>query len=207
MKNKFLDIAYKHYPKGVNFLTEERNINQKYIESKEHQLLEGKRSGYYDRNQNFGAQIIEILYNHGVDIEFRDASRIISGDRAFWIQHSGFFYEKELKYYPLCFVFSGIAPYFHSYFVDIDISFDKPIVLGGYKWKRNNGILYDWKKNPSFASIENSVSKVIHDHLGFQKFPESLVEETIPDISNSNIEHGKFTFFNAFFLDDFDCLP
>lgn len=207
MISHFLEIAYNYYPKGISFLTDKMEVNENYTGSKENRLLNQERNNYFGQDAKFGEQIIDSLFKNGNDIEFRDVSRISSGDRAFCIQHSGFFFKEDLKYYPLCFAFSGIIPYFYSYFVDIDISFDEPIKIGSYQWKKNNGIFFDWKEKPSFVYVERNISKIISTSLGFKKFPEQLIMKTIPGIGNNNIENGNFTFFNAFFLDDFYCFP
>ncbi|MFS4467034.1 hypothetical protein [Maribacter sp. 2210JD10-5] len=208
MKGEFIDIAYSYYPKGINFFTEKREINDKYINSREYKKLERERKNYFGYDEKFGFKIIESLKKNNINVELRDSSRILSGDRAFLIQHSGFFYEKELKYYPLCYVFSGIIPYFYSYFVDIDISFEESVFNEGtYKWKKINGILSNLEDKPNFYSLENAISSVISKELGLKKFPKSIINNIIPDIGNNNIEYGSFTYFNAFFLDDFFCVP
>jgi len=206
-KIEFLETAYQFYPQNINYLNNDMKINPIYLNSTENVNLKKLIGVNFNKPIDFGKTVIDTLYENGVKIELRDATNINMGDKAFNIQHSGFFSSQKLKYYPLCFVFSGLIPYYHFYIVDIDISFDNPIVKNSYKWNKNNGELLDWKNEKKFTDVFNKVSKIIEQKLGYQKFPDNLIYEKIPNICNEEINSNKFTFFNAFFMNNFYCLP
>lgn len=203
---RFSSLAYEFYPKDINYFNSDYFINPMYQNSKENLRLISLRDKNFDKDKNYANLLINLIQDKN-KLELRDVSNIHMGDRAFNIQHSGFFCENKLKYYPICFVFSALIPYYYYYIVDIDIYLKnekRPITYG---WKKNNGIIIDYNNHEDFKDIIDSIKLVINEKTEYRIFPKEIIWEALPNLCNENINFGKFTFFNAFFMDDFYCFP
>ncbi len=207
MKKELEDIAYKYYPKGISYFTTDNTENINYLKSEQFKRLNRLKSNFFEKGISYGSHIIDVIKDYGVEVELRDATNIPMGDRAFNIQHSSFFDKDESKYYPICFAISGLIPYYFPYIIDIDVSFDKRLKENFYSWVKNNGRLQDEIKMKIFKNTIDNISECLEKKLGYKRFPEELVDRVIPGIDNQNISMENFTFFNAFFMDDFYCLP
>jgi len=202
----FSKIAYKYYPKDINYFDSKNKINSNYINSPEN--LELLKLTKYNKSLNFGQEIITMIQkSYNEEIEFRDITNFHMGDRAFNIQNSSFFYKKKLKYYPICFVFSTIIPFYSYYVIDIDIDFNKPLKLSSYNWKKNNGQLSDFKDKKDILKFISKVKMIIEENTEFKIFPREILSDIVPRICNDTYKMGEFSFFNAFFIDDYYCLP
>jgi len=204
----FSKIAYKYYPKGIDYFDSNYKINSNYINSYENIKFEKLKSTNFGKSLNFGQELITLIQkSSNKEIEFRDITNLHMGDKAFNIQNSSFFYKKKLKYYPVCFVFSGIIPFYSYYIIDIDVDFNHPLKLGSYNWKKNNGSLSNLEDNSEILSLTNEVRNIIEKDTDFKMFPMEILSDIIPDACNETKNFGSFSFFNAFFMDNYYCLP
>ncbi len=186
---------------NINFLENKKNINAKYQESVEAKKLKKLiREQLNNPLDKIEAIINSLVINNG--IKLINATNLTMGDRAYNLQFSRFLTNE--KFQPICFVISLLAPYYYYYI--IDISMNNPFVPNGYKWEKNNGRNKEFELDTKFKEIINIVSKEIEATLNYKKFPEKLIDKIIPDISYQNIEIGNFTYFNAFFLNEYYCL-
>ncbi len=55
-----------------------------------------------------------------------------------------------------------------------------------------------------YANLINSIELILENQCSLKKFPNELKNEIITGIGFQDIEIGKFTFFNAFFLDNYN---
>lgn len=205
MLETLLEAIYKHYPKGINYLDSNRNANPAYTSSQEHELLEIKRTTIFPPEGALYKQVSQLFAHHFKEFEVRELAPVDRGERAYALQHSGIFFRDELKYYPVCFAFSSILPLYCIYVCDIDIGHIEgklPI-----RWKKKHEPILKWEQQEFLMNTIDPITHIIKKELNFKRFPNALVYKTIPDISSNNLEHGEMTFFNAFFLDEFYCLP
>ncbi|PIE49372.1 MAG: hypothetical protein CSA39_03065 [Flavobacteriales bacterium] len=202
-KIKNLDETIKkYYPYGINFLNSKLNINTDYQNSVESIRLQKLITKHNKEPLNKILLIINnVKQSHNIDLI--NNSHFTMGDRAYNLQFNEFF--KDNKFYPICFVISLIAPYYFSYIIDIDIDQKNPVIHNGYKWENHNGRNKKLESDKNYKKIIDKVSKEIELTLSYEKFPENLINTIIPNISYQNIEMGKFTYFNALFLNDFYC--
>ncbi|MHC9089038.1 hypothetical protein ACXIHB_10025 [Tenacibaculum sp. IMCC1] len=199
---EILDIIYQFYPKGINFYNEDNSINEKYIDTKENKNLVNNLSMI--EKIDFGDYLVSEL-NTIYNIKLRNISNFHMGDRAHNIQYSGFFFKEKLKYYPVCFVFSTLCPVYYYYIIDVDVSFDNLTLPSSYTWKRNNGKIDENRED--FTQLIIKIEDYLTTHTNYSKISTNIAEKIIPDLCNEAVNKGRFTVFNALFLDDYYCFP
>ncbi len=208
MEDSILKTVYNYYPKHIGFLDGTRNINNKYLESKEHQNITTRLTELCKQNNNaLRVTTTKILNEVSKKLEIRDVSRVCQEDRATCLQHSGFYNEQDKIFKPICFVFSTLAPYYHGYMMEINLVEDHSSNAFKYRWDRIYGPIINWQDNANYAVVYDIIKEVIRKFSNYKEFPKELVNEVIPNISKNNIEFGEMTYFNAFFLDNFFCYP
>ena len=93
----------------------------------------------------------------------------------------------------ICLNLSLLAPFYLLYVLKNEICYEP------YKWLT---IPIRDKGEEDIRHKELQIISSIIERLGYNKFPDSLINIVIPDVSFGEIQFGQFTFFNAFFLDE-----
>ncbi|WP_017497938.1 hypothetical protein [Flavobacterium sp. WG21] len=98
------------------------------------------------------------------------------------------------RLHSICLNISVLSPYFTCYVLDTLVD------LENVKWiKKPN-------KNEDLEIVYASeINKIVAltEKYGITKFPPELLSYRLPEISRGFIPFGEFTFFNAFFLDEY----
>ena len=183
------NIAYQYYPKGLSSLED----YEQYIQSKEFLNLSTVINNQLS-NKDYKESRKHLLKRFK---EFRNIQQI--EDVTIEKHDRCLSFEIEIiegnKLIKICLSISMLIPYYLIYVLKNDIEL-KP----KYIWLNHP------KRNPEseirFESEINLLSKIVEEEMNFNKFPEHLIQAVVPDINYVDIEMGKFTYFNAFFLDN-----
>ncbi len=183
-KLDFINLAYFYFPK--NLVPDE---SKKYSNSKEFKRLKE----VLNNNQN-NEKILNLIDEFKKNIffnEINDMSILDWQDRCFSFELDIFEENKLIKF---CINISLLTNHFSIYILENEISIEP------YKWltlpKRNKEIEIKYDNEIEF------IVKIIEANIGYKKFPENLSDIILNDICFGNVELGKFTLYNAFFLDE-----
>lgn len=183
-------IAYKYYPKGVCSISEK----EKYINSKEYKLLFSKIDEFHKNETSINMYNLLISeFNKSSIIEnIHDVSVLNWQDRCLSFELEIVVGKKLIK---ICLNISLLIPYYLVYVLENDIE------LKPYKWltlpKRNKEL--EASKYKEHLQI---ISSIVEKITFFNKFPEDLINISLPDLSFQDIRIGNFTYYNAFFLNE-----
>ncbi len=179
--NELLKIAYQYYPKMDAIKSKE-----KYIRTKEYKNLEK----ILMKKNEIPNTLYQFL-NPKYDIVKNLTSKTLK-DRCLNYQ---IYFKKENKFDILVINVSFLAPYFTIYILEVESK-------GGIMWK--NLPRRNFHKEQYLYSNEiNEISLFLQIKLNLLKFPEKHLNKTIPNINFQDIELGRFTFFNAFFINEY----
>jgi len=186
-KNMLENIVYKYYPKNVDsFLNREL-----YHNTNEYKNLISK----INDNKNKIKDIEEVILNlKKIDSSFKfdDFTLFEWFDRCYNFQMS--------KITDNFFVSVNINISLISNFYIVYIKSNKVNDLNRFDSVSNRNSFLETNVHKDLINI---ISKLIEDKLFYTKFPAEYVDKVIPDINFQDIEMGKFTFYNAFFLNEF----
>ena len=195
-KDDFTAIAYSYFPKGVdNLLDYEGYINSlefRKLSNHCNVLLQKEEAGEFDEFYS-SIKLLDTSKN------FHIVNLFHVGDRAFNLQLAEL---KGSKHYSICLNVSTIVPYYTVYVLETDVSHAlvPPVdfLRPGYKLPVRNREMEQY-----YAQILQSMALIVESTFGVKQFPENLLDAIIPDISFDTVGFGTFTFFNAFFLDQY----
>ena len=193
---EFTDIAYKYFPKGIDNLAE----HDRFINSPEIKNLSNHCMSFSDREQkgNFD-NFYERIESLDLSKNFHNATLFHWNDRAFNLQLAEL---KGDKHYSVCLNVSTVVPYYLTYVLETTL----------IDTKNDPDSLFDFKITTPFRNIEmenhyddllQKMASVAEAFFDVKPFSQELIETIIPDLTFETIRPGKFTFFNAFFLDDY----
>jgi|GEM_PF-6561396 len=194
-KEYLTEVAYQYFPRGVN----EISHLQDYITSPEFISLSNKCND------------AKISYENGDFKPFYDEIKLLDTSKNFY--DSTFFHLNDrahnlqfaelrgTKYYSICLYISIIIPCFTLYVLETDISHAlvEPVnfLRPGYKPLRNK------EMEKYYRPLTDQMIAVCRKYFDITEFPEQLIDTVVPDINYQTIPFGKFTFFNAFFHDNY----
>lgn len=200
----FTILANKYYPKGIEYYDETNNVNYKYLNSSEYlKLLKLLKKTSNKENELVWELMNKISKENKLNL--KNITNFHMGDKAINIQNNNFFYEKDLKYFPVCFLFSCIIPYYTYYVIDIDIKMETRIKSSNYSWNKNNGLTTNY--NQEITEFIEKTKNTIDKSTKFKMFPNEILLEKVPYLSNDENKMGELSFFKVFFLNDYYCLP
>lgn len=184
------NIAYLFYPKDIDAMKQK----EVYINSYEYKTLTKSIVNTDNKNSssiNFSKykEKVIIQLNH---LNFLDGTLLHWLDRAYNYQ---FYMVKNNKIYSLCINISLLIPYYTIYALEVDINPNTS------KWE-NYPREIEKIANSTFKKEILELSRLTEEYLGYSLFPEKLINVIIEDISFQDIKKEKFTFFNAFFLNE-----
>ncbi|CAC9974347.1 MULTISPECIES: hypothetical protein [Flavobacterium] len=184
------NISNSNYPSNISELSE----LEKYNESYEHKNLCKTLIFFENKHRNEGCftELIEDFKAINLNMNFHDATLFSSCDRAFNLQLTKM---NDKNLHSICLNISVLCPYFTCYVLDakVDLSLGKWIEKP-YK-NENLEVLY--------ADEIHKINELVEKKYQISKFPTELLNYKLPQISRGFIPFGDFTFFNAFFLDEY----
>lgn len=193
-------IAYQYFPRSIHSLVD----IELYMTSPEFTRLANLCALMNDREEKgeFKDFYKEIKAVNNQD-NFRIVQRFTGNDRC----HNLHFVEiRGTIHHALCINVSTIIPYYTTYVIEWDIK--EKLQEPADPFRSTS----DYPKKALTVSKEDQVvldkmARVAESTFGYKSFPEDLLNEIIPDINIETIKMGEFTFFNAFFLDDYHVYP
>jgi len=182
------NIAYSYYPKGLC----SANDYEEYMQSKEFKSL----SRVIDQQLsdiNFKNSRLELLQQFRKHKDLKDISDVTREphDRCLTFEIEIVELNKLIK---VCINVSLLIPYYFIYVLKNDIDIES-----GCKWL--NLPKRDKESEEKYIELIKLLQYITEGQMQFNLFPESLVDVIIPEINYVDIELGKFTLYNAFFLD------
>jgi len=195
-KDDFTNTAYSYFPKGIDAISQ----YDAYMNSPEFGKLSNHCSLFYDREETGEFDgFYESVRLLDVSKNFHIVNLFHLGDRAFNLQLAE---TKGTKHYYICLNVSIIGPYYLIYVLELDISHAlvEPVdfLRPGYKPPARNIEMED-----HYASLLQKMGNVAESTFNVKPFPQNLLHTVLPDLTLETIRSGNFTFFNAFFLDDY----
>jgi|GEM_PF-2267969 len=104
-------------------------------------------------------------------------------------------YIEETSLHQLYLTMSLIVPFYYTYVLC------NRVKLNPYKWlelpKRDLIV-----ENNIYCNQITILNQIVEMETNYFRFPDFLINKTIPEISYAGNDFGEFTFFNAFFVDD-----
>lgn len=183
-KKKLTNKIYKFYPKNINSILDEDS----YITSKEYKKLL-KTIQNEINSPSINPHFVEKLNNFSNEIRFDNFTLFDWLDRSYNFHLS---YIENNKLIVFHIEISVLIPFFNLYVTINEI--DKK---GNYielpKLIRENS-------NPKILDSYKKLMNLIIENTNLKIFPNELSNIIIDDVSFQDIEFGKFTIYNAYFL-------
>ncbi len=181
-------LLYQYYPRGINSIIDISS----YENSDNYKLLKKKIN---ERN-NIDIQVESLIFKlKKLKYDINDFSVFEWYDRCYNLQ---FIIEKENnKKIVFCIHISLLINYYNLSIIEI-IS-DPSHRVADYFPKRSISEIktgYEYLKRKMSIFIEEII-------IGYKEFPKHTLHEIIKDVNFQDIPLGKFSFFNAFFLNNF----
>jgi len=197
MIDSLFNIAYNYFPKGIN------SVDQPglYYESNEIQLLTKVFNENFERQQKGG---FDSFYNAlqlvAPEMHLHKNGLYIPNERAHNIHLTQL---KETTLYSICLNISIIAPFYTLYVLETNIAhlLKKPI---DFLNAPQLNTFRNKQKEIEYQPTLDKIAQLTAQTFSAKLFPEELLEIVIPDINHDMIAMGKFTMFNAFFLDQYN---
>ncbi|OYQ43692.1 hypothetical protein CHU92_03090 [Flavobacterium cyanobacteriorum] len=188
-----LNTAYKYFPKGIDNSTQvELFMNSAEIKMLFNLCIKEQKRKEAGDYTNFIQNIRQIdLSKH-----FFDATHFHLNDRAHNLQLAELI---NNKLYSVCLNVSIIVPFYITYVLEIDISYPGD----NYRFPKISKPVRNLEAEKKYQPIMDAMAALTESFFSVTPFPEEKLHTIIPDISLETIRPGKFTFFNAFFLDDY----
>ncbi|MDI1254599.1 MAG: hypothetical protein PSV16_00735 [Flavobacterium sp.] len=182
------NLAYTFYPVNICAMNE----RSKYMNTFEFKNLIGNiNSAFADiENDGLSLQILNTFKSHEILKNIEEAT-LESSDRCITYKIS--FFEEEVLF-QFYINMSILIPYYYVYVLKNTFE-SKP-----YRWITSPQ--RDRQVEIEKFSLHIEMTRNILDAFNYNRFPDELVTKVIPDINYADVEMGKFTYFNAFFLDD-----
>lgn len=176
------ELIYTFYPKGIDAL----NNPKKYIKSIEYKNL-------LDKIDSKGEIKMESLKNifKNLSLHFDDYTLFDWHDRCYNFQLSEIL---ENKLYKIHINISVISPFYFIFLSQTNIDESGKHISVTKRISNQN-----LKK---YCVIINQLSRLLEDEIGYKKFDEKNLKKVISDVNFQDVEMGKFTYYNAFFLND-----
>ncbi len=185
--------AYTLYPKNICATDD----HDSYLNSKENKELKFRLS---DENKRYGKNNINIVIT---SVENRFQTKILDhtvpsySDRCFNWQFVLNTNDSDTEKNIMCINISKVLPVFIVYILEVEYCPEKKRLK---YFPRRNKIL----ENDNYISEIQDVKMILtNSSLGVVEFPDKRLTEVIETINFQDIPMGKFTYFNAFFLNEF----
>ncbi|WP_034040589.1 hypothetical protein [Wocania ichthyoenteri] len=190
-ENKFLDIVYRYYPRQIESGSHQYHFSPEYIRLK-------KLIGNATKENLITKKLKRFLFDYikkNKNLSVQDYTLFVSEDRCYNIQLINDNYEKNIMH-SICINISLLIPYYTIHVLETKRSED-------YKKRISNPKRKVELEEKNYKEIIHSIKEFLNTNLNLTPFPHRLLFKIIPDISFQNSGFKKFSFYNAFFLDDF----
>lgn len=185
----FLKKIYNLYPKEISPLWD----IEKYRNQSEHKTLVeliSKKEIFPEEKKEKLIDDLKNLYN----LKVEDFSLFSWNDRAYNLQ--SLLSREELVCNVLCINISVIIPSYTIYILKTERENMEEFKLK-YPPTLNDSLL------EKYSDLIGSVESLLENQYNLKKFPNNLKDKIISNVGFQDIGIGKFTFFNAFFLDSY----
>lgn len=183
----FKKIVYKYYPKNIC-----ASKDKLFYEKTEEFILITKIIN--DISIHFDIKLFKINLEEKIKQKVFDFTLFSWYDRSYNIQFR--IGNKNSKSFIFCINISVLIPYYICYILEVE----KDEELNRLKFPpRRNFII----ENSIFKNKIEMVKSFIEENTTLMEFPESILYNKINNINFQDIEMGNFTFFNAFFLNEY----
>lgn len=183
-------IAYNYYPKGICAINDKDNYLKSYQYRNLSQTLEDFTIN--DIHQNSYSTLLNEFKKHNLINEIEDVSLSSWQDRCLSFELDIVDGNELIK---ICLNISLIIPYYVVYLLKNEIT------TNPYKWitipTRNKEA-----ELTEYREIIEVIKSIVEETIRFNKFPEDIAKNIIPDINFNDINLGAFNYYNAFFLDE-----
>lgn len=196
MEGQLINIAYQYFPKGIDSRLNPTDYNSSFefqrlcqkFESELQKQQNGDFDEFYDDLQALDTSMH--LHKYGL---------YAPNERAHNLQFADL---KGNVLYSICLNISIIAPYYCVYILETNVErfLKKPV---DFFSAEPINTFRNKEKEKEYMPLLNKIRKLTEKTFEITEFPEELVTEVIPDISLKRNSFGKFTMFNAFFLDKY----
>ncbi len=188
-----LDVVNNFYPNSISFELEQ----QQYIRTSEYlrlkAIIDKNRNKLNESDRNLKNKI-EDFFNLSIE----NASVLEWYDRC--LNWQMYFPEKQCddeKTYVLCLNLSLIHDLFYIYVLEVE--YDKKMNRLKHMPRRNEDI-----ETTVFKDKIDFLKRIIEDNTNRKQIPNEILDVVIPNISFQEIPFGKFTYFNAFFINHYE---
>lgn len=190
MEEFILKAVYQYYPKGISNVTDFEEYSKSSENKRLHSTINSRYSEISDSN-SFN-RLMDEFRHHEFTKNIQDKTSL-NFDRCINLN-----IEFVIGGNQLISVFISLSlllPYYVVYVKENEIN------LNPYKWltlPRRNKTL----EESNFKDDIDSICSIIEKNTVYEKFPDNMLYEIIPDLSYQDNPIGSFTFFNAFFSDE-----
>lgn len=183
-------ISSSNYPDNIS----ELNELEKYNKSSEHQNLCKILTSFENKHRNEGlfTEFMNEFKEINSTMHFHDVTSFNSCDRALNLQLTQMVGN---HLHSICLNISVLVPYFTCYVLDGTLDLEQRIWIN--KPYKNEAL------EKSYVNEINKIITLVEKKYNITKFPSELLDYKLPQISRGFINFGDFTFFNAFFLDEY----
>ena len=163
-------IAYHYYPKKIH------ESDEKYSVSHENQKFMQLYSNYNSMVSSIQTTIDEFRR------KFVDYQIVLDNSTSHMpVYEIEFFLGKDIKVRNYLTIYiSFMVPYFHIAYLQLN---------------QENGQIK--KQQKAIPDLENKIDQILTTNLAYGRFPDSIIDQTIPEL----IITEDFTYLNAFFTD------
>ncbi|PXY40153.1 hypothetical protein DMB65_13885 [Flavobacterium cheongpyeongense] len=187
INNVLLKFTHLYYPKNIC----PWNEKEKYRQTVEYKRLQSTID-YFNSDENLIIRdhIKKVFVNDEILKDFEDFSRLDSNNDRCYTFFLNIFEEGEL--YSITLYISVLIPY---YVIRKDWHSPEPF----FSKSRVEELEKEKFDKRTSDELITDIEKIVEEKLLYKKFPSSLMNNLISDISFGDIHLGYFTMFNAFF--------
>lgn len=191
--DSYLSTAYTFYPKNISPIKD----LDKYLDSFEYKKL----LNFLSKDKSiYGTNDLRALIDE-IGLEFDSVVEDVTvpswEDRCFNLQFLLNSKENENKKNVACINLSKLDRIYLVYILEVE--YDEKLNRLKYLPRRNKNLEFE-KFNPHIITIKEIIENRLEN---IREFPDNLIDKISPDIGFQDIDLGKFTMFNCFFLNNF----
>ena len=191
MENKFLQIVYEYYPVGIESGTLDYRNSKEFI--KLYNLIKNADV------ENEDTRKLKLFLSHfvkkGENFCVQDYTLLVSLDRCYNIQLIKDNFKQHISH-SICVNISLLIPYYTIHVLEIRRGEDHS------KWISSPERKVELETK-TYKNVIGEIKDYLNSELNLNEFPEELIYKVIPNIHFENARFGKFTFYNAFFINEF----
>jgi hypothetical protein len=188
-----LKAAYKYFPQGIDAIVDRDSYTNStkfmHLSNSCRYELEKTEDGAYN-------SFFDAIRNIDISKYFFNATRFNFFDRAHNLQLSEL---KDNKLYSICLNVSIIVPHYIIYVLETDVSYPED----NFGLPKISKTVRSLEAEEKYRTIIDAMAAQIESFFNVTPLSKEKLQTIIPDITFETIRPGQFTFYNAFFLDDY----